>query len=211
MIIRSKFDEDWTKTVASRVFTRFFYDLAYWPSFWPQMTHIRTWLRFSSRTNILTNFHEYWMHNVACIMFHKVNVDRRWTDDRRLMTDDRRRTKADQKSSPWAFGSGELKSTIKGDYKLQKLWALGPFFSSTIHPSIVHVLYQVFSISGFHSSQEKCYKNFVLLTTKYINEKHNSVIYGPLTPILVSPIHPPIVHVCTKFQLTDFHNSPEKC
>ena len=33
MIIGSRFDEDWTKTVVSRVFTRFFYDLAYWPSF----------------------------------------------------------------------------------------------------------------------------------------------------------------------------------
>ena len=42
MIILSKFDEDWTKTMASRVFTRFFHDLTYWPSFWPNMTHIRT-------------------------------------------------------------------------------------------------------------------------------------------------------------------------
>ena len=40
MIILSKFDKNWTKTVASRVFTRFFSDLAYWPSFWPNMTHI---------------------------------------------------------------------------------------------------------------------------------------------------------------------------
>ena len=46
MIILSKFDEDWTKTLASRVFTRFFYDLAYWPSFRHDMTHIRTWPRF---------------------------------------------------------------------------------------------------------------------------------------------------------------------
>ena len=42
MIILSKFDDDWTKTVASRVFTRFLYDLTYWPSFWPDMTHIQT-------------------------------------------------------------------------------------------------------------------------------------------------------------------------
>ena len=42
MIILSKFDEDWTKTLASRVFTRFFHDLTYWPSFWPNVTHIRT-------------------------------------------------------------------------------------------------------------------------------------------------------------------------
>ena len=46
MIILSKLDEDWSKTVASRVFTRFFYDLTYWPSFWPDMTHIWTWLRY---------------------------------------------------------------------------------------------------------------------------------------------------------------------
>ena len=46
MIILSKFDDDWTKTMASRVFTRFFYDLTYWPCFWPNMTHIWTWLRY---------------------------------------------------------------------------------------------------------------------------------------------------------------------
>ena len=46
MIILSKFDEEWTKTVASRVFTRFFHDLTYWPSFRPHVTHIRTWLRY---------------------------------------------------------------------------------------------------------------------------------------------------------------------
>ena len=46
MIVLSKFDEDWTKTVASRVFTRFFYDLTYWPTFWPDMTNIQTWPRY---------------------------------------------------------------------------------------------------------------------------------------------------------------------
>ena len=46
IIILSKFDEDWTKTVASRVFTRFFNDLTYWPSFRPKVTHIQTWLRY---------------------------------------------------------------------------------------------------------------------------------------------------------------------
>ena len=43
MIILSKFDDDWTKTVASRMFTRFFYDLTYWPTFWSDMTHIQSW------------------------------------------------------------------------------------------------------------------------------------------------------------------------
>ena len=46
MIILSKFDEDWTKTVTSRVFTRFFHVLTYWPCFWPYMTHIRIELRY---------------------------------------------------------------------------------------------------------------------------------------------------------------------
>ena len=43
MIILSKFDEDWVKTV----FTRFFNDLTHCPSFWPDMTHIQTWPRYS--------------------------------------------------------------------------------------------------------------------------------------------------------------------
>ena len=47
MIILSKSDEDWTKSVACRVFPRFFYDLTYWPSFWSDMTHIRTWDKHS--------------------------------------------------------------------------------------------------------------------------------------------------------------------
>ena len=42
--ILTKFDKDWTKTVAPRVFKRFFYDLTYWPSFWPGMIHIQSWL-----------------------------------------------------------------------------------------------------------------------------------------------------------------------
>ena len=42
--ILTKFDKFWTKTVASRVFTRFFHDLTYWPSFWPGMIHIQSWL-----------------------------------------------------------------------------------------------------------------------------------------------------------------------
>ena len=40
MIILGKFDDDWTKTVASRVFRRFFYELTYWLCFWPHMIHI---------------------------------------------------------------------------------------------------------------------------------------------------------------------------
>ena len=46
MIKLRKFDEDWTKTLASRVFTRFSHDLTYWPSFWPNITNIWTWLRY---------------------------------------------------------------------------------------------------------------------------------------------------------------------
>ena len=46
MIILSKFDDDWTKTVASRVLTSFLLDLTYWPTFWPDMTYIHTWPRY---------------------------------------------------------------------------------------------------------------------------------------------------------------------
>ena len=46
MIILSKFDEDWTWTLISKVFTKFFFDLIYWPSFWPDMIHIRSWPSF---------------------------------------------------------------------------------------------------------------------------------------------------------------------
>ena len=64
MITWSKFDEDWTKTVASRVFTRFFFDLAYWPSFWPNMTHIWTWPRFHQ-------YKQFWQifMMIGCIMW----------------------------------------------------------------------------------------------------------------------------------------------
>ena len=41
--ILAKVDKFGTKTVASRVFTRFFHDLTYWPSFWPTMIHIQFW------------------------------------------------------------------------------------------------------------------------------------------------------------------------
>ena len=40
MIILSKFDEDWTWTVVSKAFTRFLYDLTYWPCLWPNMMKI---------------------------------------------------------------------------------------------------------------------------------------------------------------------------
>ena len=40
--ILAKFVKDWAKTVASRVFTRFFHDLIYWPGFWPGMIHIQS-------------------------------------------------------------------------------------------------------------------------------------------------------------------------
>ena len=40
MNILCKSDEDWTQTVVSGVFTRFFYDLTYWASFWPNMNNI---------------------------------------------------------------------------------------------------------------------------------------------------------------------------
>ena len=41
-------------------------------------------------------------------------------------------------------------------------------------------------------------------------KKHNSVNYGPLAPISVSTIQPPLVPVYTKFQLSGFQSSREK-
>ena len=69
MIILSKFDKNWTKSVASRVFTRFFYDLAYWPSFWPNMTCIRTWPRFHQCKHSDKFSWQLDAKNVACIVF----------------------------------------------------------------------------------------------------------------------------------------------
>ena len=80
------------------VFTRFFYDLTYWPSFWPGMIHIQSWLSlikigpklwplecsqgfFHDLTywpgfwpeddpfSILTNFYEDWTKTVAFKVF----------------------------------------------------------------------------------------------------------------------------------------------
>ena len=44
--ILTYFYENWMNNVACNVFTRFSYNLTYWPSFWPNMTHIQTWPRF---------------------------------------------------------------------------------------------------------------------------------------------------------------------
>ena len=41
--ILTNFHGDWMHNVDCRVFTRFSYDLTYWPSFWAEKTHTRTW------------------------------------------------------------------------------------------------------------------------------------------------------------------------
>ena len=71
MNILSKFDDVWTKPVASRVFRRFFNDLTYWPSFWPDMTHIQTWLRNSQDDH---SEQVWWRINLNCGLssVHKV-------------------------------------------------------------------------------------------------------------------------------------------
>ena len=73
MIILSKFDKDWIKTVASRVFTRFFYDLTYWPFVDP------TWPIFELDEDIvkmiiLSKFDDDWTKTVASRMFTSQNL-----------------------------------------------------------------------------------------------------------------------------------------
>ena len=65
MIILSKFDEDWTKTVASIVFTMFLHDLNYWPSFWPIFELDRDIVKMI----ILSKFHYDWTKTVASRVF----------------------------------------------------------------------------------------------------------------------------------------------
>ena len=71
MIILSKFHYDWTKTVASIVFTMFFYDLTYWPCFWPDITHIQTWLRFCQDDH---SEQVCWWLNQNCGLYSAHNV-----------------------------------------------------------------------------------------------------------------------------------------
>ena len=72
--ILSKFDEDWTKTVASGVFTRFVYYLTYCPCFWSKMTHIWSRLRYI-KTNILSKLDEDWTKTVASGVFTRYFYD----------------------------------------------------------------------------------------------------------------------------------------
>ena len=65
MIILSKFVENWTWTVVSKVFTMFFYDLIYWPSFWPDMIHIQSW----------SSIDEDWTKTVAARVFKRFFYD----------------------------------------------------------------------------------------------------------------------------------------
>ena len=44
--IQQKFQHAKIKNTASRVLTRFSFNLAYWPSFWHNMTHIRIWPKY---------------------------------------------------------------------------------------------------------------------------------------------------------------------
>ena len=70
----------------------------------------------------------------------------------------------------------------------------------TIHPPIVHVCTK-FHLSRTHmySSWKKCYKNFnVGKLERKKNEEIKKRISSSL--ILVYTIHPPIIHVCNKFQ-----------
>ena len=74
MIILSKFDDDWMKTLASRVFTRFFHDLTYWPCFWPDMTLFELDWDIVNMI-ILSKFDDDWTKTVASVVFTRFFYD----------------------------------------------------------------------------------------------------------------------------------------
>ena len=71
MIILSKFDEKRPKTMVSRVFPRFFYDLTFWPTFSHEMTHIRTLPKYCQDDH---SGQVWWRLDQNCELesFHKV-------------------------------------------------------------------------------------------------------------------------------------------
>ena len=76
----------------------------------------------------------------------------------------------------------------------------------TIHPPIFHVCTK-FRLSRTHNSWEKCDK---ILFENWRERKLKKQISSS-SLILVYTIHPPIVHVCNKFQPCRPHSSSEKC
>ena len=89
------------------------------------------------------------------------------------------------------------------------LWKLLVY---TIHPPIVHVGI-TFQPSRPQISWERCDKN-ILMFENWRERKMKKIteqICSSSCLILVYTIHPPIVHVCTKFQLSRPHSSWEKC
>ena len=66
-----------------------------------------------------------------------------------------------------------------------------------------------FQLCTPHSSWGKCDENFWLRIGKKNEEIKGQISSNSL--ILIYTIHPPMVHVCTKFQLCRPHSSWEKC
>ena len=102
--------------------------------------------------------------------------------------------KCEENFNTWILEKEKIKN--KGMNKQQQP-------DSGIHPPTVHVCTK-FQPSRLQSSWEKCEENF----NTWILEKEK--IKGWISSsslILVYTIHPPTVHVCTKFQPSRLHNS----
>ncbi|KAH3841594.1 hypothetical protein DPMN_115064 [Dreissena polymorpha] len=123
--VRTKFNENRTRNVASLVFTRFLFSQIWKPAP-PTGGHVfqRTGITFQLyqhiiKPNILTKLHEYWACYVTSRVFTRINLLTKFHDDRtrnaasRVITTkcrrtDGRETKTDPKSLPEQ--SGELKT-----------------------------------------------------------------------------------------------------
>ena len=83
----------------------------------------------------------------------------------------------------------------------EQIWSSRLILVHTIQPPIVHVCTK-FQPSRPHSSWEKCDENFNIWILE--KEKMKRRISSS-SLILVYTMHPPTVHVCTKFQLSRPH------
>ena len=84
------------------------------------------------------------------------------------------------------------------------LWKLSVYI---IHPPTVHVRI-TFKPSRPHSSWEKCDKNILMFENWTVRKIKGQICSSHLIPVYM--IHPPIVHVGTKFQPSRPHSSWEK-
>ena len=75
--ILSKIHDDCFKNVTSRVFTRFSFDLARWPSFLPQVTSFELDLELI-KTNILSKIHDDCFKNLTARVLTRFSFDLAW-------------------------------------------------------------------------------------------------------------------------------------